>query len=377
MKKYIVRLSKTEQKVLKELTKKGKAAAYKIKHANILLAADVNGANKEDKEIARMLHCHVKTVENIRKRLVEYGLEAALERKPPSKPRRKKKLDGKQEAHLIALSCSKAPKGRDRWTLKMLSDEMVTLAIVDDISTETVRKTFKKNELKPHLRKCWIIPPEKNAEFVACMENVLDLYCLAYDSEIPLICMDEQPLQLIKEIKGQLPMQPGEVLKYDYKYERNGTANNFMFTEPLGSWRKVSIRERKTMVDWAHEIKELLDIDYPHVKKVRLVCDNLNTHKIASLYEAFEPQEARRLAQRLKIHYTPKHGSWLNVAEIELSVLTNQCLRRRIPDLQTLKDETKSWERDRNANQKSVDWQFKTDDARIKLKRLYPQIKCG
>ena len=170
-------------------------------------------------------------------------------------------------------------------------------------------------------------------------------------------------------------MKPGEVLKYDYQYERNGTATNFMFSEPLGSWRKVNIRERKTMVDWAHEIKELLDIDYPNVKKVRLVCDNLNTHKIASLYEAFEPKEARRLAQRLEIHYTPKHGSWLNMAEIELSVLTKQCLRRRIPDLQTLKDETKAWEKDRNANQKNIDWQFKTDNARIKLKHLYPQFK--
>ena len=189
--------------------------------------------------------------------------------------------------------------------------------------------------------------------------------------------MDEQPIQLIKEVKNPLPIEPGEPLKYDYEYERNGMANNFMFTEPLGSWRKVNIRERKTMIDWAHEIKELLDTDYPHVKKVRLVCDNLNTHKIASLYEAFEPQEARRLAQRLEIHYTPKHGSWLNVAEIELSVLTNQCLKRRIPDYQTLKDETKSWEKDRNTNQKSVDWQFKTGNARIKLKRLYPQIKCG
>ena len=143
-KKYIVRLSKAEQKELKELTGKGKAEAYKIKHANILLAANANGANREDKEISKMYHCHVKTVENIRKRLVEYGLEVAIERKPPSKPRRKKKLDGKQEAHLIALSCSKAPQGRDRWTLKMLSDEMVTLAIVDKISTETVRKTLKK-----------------------------------------------------------------------------------------------------------------------------------------------------------------------------------------------------------------------------------------
>lgn len=226
------------------------------------------------------------------------------------------------------------------------------------------------------MKKCWCIPPEKNAEFVACMEEVLDLYCLAHDPKIPLICMDEQPLQLIKETREPLPAEPEKPLKYDYEYERNGTAVNFMFTEPLGSWRKVNIRERKTMIDWAHEIKELLDVDYPNAEKVRLVCDNLNTHKIASLYEAFEPQEARRLSKRLEIHYTPKHGSWLNIAEIELSVLTNQCLRRRLPDVQTLMDETKAWERDRNARQKSVDWQFTTDDARIKLKRLYPQIQC-
>jgi len=208
------------------------------------------------------------------------------------------------------------------------------------------------------------------------MENILSLYCLAYDPQIPLICMDEQPVQLIQEIKESLPMEPGQPLKYDYKYDRKGTAVNFMFTEPLGSWRKVNVRERKTMIDWAHEIKELLDRDYAHVKKVRLVCDNLNTHRTASLYEAFEPQEARRLAERLEIYYTPKHGSWLNIAEIELSVLTNQCLKRRIPDLPTLMHKTKCWERDRNARQKSVDWQFTTADARIKLKRLYPQIQC-
>jgi hypothetical protein len=207
------------------------------------------------------------------------------------------------------------------------------------------------------------------------MEDILDLYCLPYDSERPLVCMDEQPLQLIKECKEPLPMVPGQPRKYDCTYERNGTAVNFMFTEPLGTWRKVNIRGRKTMIDWACEIKELLDVDYPHVKTVRLVCDNLNTHKIASLYEAFDPQEARRLTRRLEIHYTPKHGSWLNIAEIELSVLTRQCLNRRIPDLQILKQETKHWERERNAKQKSVDWQFKTNDARIKLKRLYPQFE--
>ena len=209
------------------------------------------------------------------------------------------------------------------------------------------------------------------------MEDILDLYCLPYDPEIARINMDEQAVQLIKETVEPLPIEPGQVQRYDYKYERMGTAVNFMFNEPLGNWRKVNVRERKTSIDWAHEIKELLDHDYPNARRVILICDNLNTHKIASLYEAFEPKEARRLAQRLEIHYTPKHGSWLNVAEIELSVFTQQCLQRRIPEISLLRNEAKAWYQKRNHKQKGIDWQFKTNDARIKLKRLYPQIQCG
>jgi hypothetical protein len=225
------------------------------------------------------------------------------------------------------------------------------------------------------LRKCWVIPPKGNAAFVANMEDVLELYKRPYNPAIPVICMDEQPTQLIKETRMKIPVEPGKPERVDYEYERNGTAVNFMFTEPLAGWRKVNVRERKTSIDWAYEIKELLDEDYPEVEKVILVCDNLNTHTIASLYEAFEPEEARRLAERLEIHYTPKHGSWLNVAEIELSVFTKQCLDRRIPDMATLQQEAKAWYRKRNANQKGVDWQFTTEDARVKLKRLYPQIQ--
>jgi hypothetical protein len=207
------------------------------------------------------------------------------------------------------------------------------------------------------------------------MEDVLELYKRPHNPAIPVICMDEQPTQLIKETRMKIPVEPGKPERVDYEYERNGTAVNFMFTEPLAGWRKVNVRERKTSIDWAYEIKELLDEDYPEVEKVILVCDNLNTHTIASLYEAFEPEEARRLAERLEIHYTPKHGSWLNVAEIELSVFTKQCLDRRIPDMATLQQEAKAWYRKRNANQKGVDWQFTTEDARVKLKRLYPQIQ--
>jgi hypothetical protein len=207
------------------------------------------------------------------------------------------------------------------------------------------------------------------------MEDVLELYCLPYNPAVPSVTMDEQPVQLIKETRSKIAATPGHPERIDYEYERNGTAAIFMFTEPLGSWRRVSIRNRRTSVDWAHEIKQLLDMDFPEAEKVILICDNLNTHKIASLYEAFEPHEARRLVKRLEIHHTPKHGSWLNIAEIELSVLTKQCLDRRIPDMETLQAETKAWEQDRNARQKGVDWQFTTQDARIKLKHLYPQIQ--
>lgn len=222
-----------------------------------------------------------------------------------------------------------------------------------------------------------MIPPKQNAEFVAGMEDVLEIYKKPYDPVFPVVCMDEQPTQLLKETRTPIPAEPSKAERYDYEYERNGTAVNFMFTEPLAGWRKVNIRKRKTGVDWAHEIKELLDTEFPEARKVILICDNLNTHKPASLYKAFPPEEARRLLNRLEIHYTPKHGSWLNIAEIELSVFTQQCLDRRIPNFQTLNEEAKTWEQERNAGQKSVDWHFTTDDARIRLKRLYPQIQMS
>jgi hypothetical protein len=225
------------------------------------------------------------------------------------------------------------------------------------------------------LRKCWVIPPEQNGDFAAHMEDVLDVYRRPYDPRFPQVCMDEQPVQLVKETRIPLPLQPGQFERYDYEYERNGTANNFLFTEPLGGWRKVSVRKTKTSLDWAEEIRTLLVEDYPEAEKVILVCDNLNTHKIGSLYEAFPPEEARRLASRLEIHYTPKHGSWLNIAEIELSILTRQCLNRRIPDKDALETETEAWHNARNQQQKGIDWRFTTGDARIKLKRLYPQIQ--
>ena len=226
------------------------------------------------------------------------------------------------------------------------------------------------------MKKCWVIPPQHNAAFVACMEDVLDLYQQPYDPEYPVVCMDEQPYQLLGESRQPIPMKRGKSKREDNEYIRNGTCSIFLFVEPLGCWRHVSPQEHRTKVDWAHQIQYLLDHVYPDCQKVRLVMDNLNTHTVSSLYEAFPPNIARSLAKRLEIHYTPKHGSWLNIAEIELSVMTKQCLGRRIADINNLRAEVSAWARERNSVQKGVDWQFTTPDARIKLRRLYPQIKA-
>lgn len=205
------------------------------------------------------------------------------------------------------------------------------------------------------------------------MEDILELYCKPYDPNNPVVCMDEQSRQLIEETRQVIPAEPGKPERIDYEYERNGTVNIFMFTEPLGCQRHVSVTERRTASDWAEAIRELAEVRYPGAEMIRLVCDNLNTHKIGSLYETFPPEQARLLAKRLEIHYTPKHGSWLNIAEIELSALTRQCLDRRVSDIETLRNEIGAWEQKRNEQQEGVDWQFTTEDARIKLRRLYPK----
>jgi len=225
------------------------------------------------------------------------------------------------------------------------------------------------------LREQWVIPPHQNADFVAAMEDVLEVYKRPYDPRRPQVCLDEQSKQLVRDTRPILPCEPGHPQRIDYEYERNGTANLFMLFEPLGGRRYVKVTDRRTKIDFAEVIRELVDEHYPEAEKIVLVMDNLNTHKPASLYEAFEPAEARRLIERLEIHYTPKHGSWLDMAETELSILTKQCLDRRIPDQPTLIREVAAWEADRNAAECTIDWRFTTDDARIKLKRLYPSIQ--
>jgi len=204
------------------------------------------------------------------------------------------------------------------------------------------------------------------------MEDVLDLYHEPFDPDAPLVCMDETSEQLVAETRTPIPAAPGQPERHDYEYERNGVANVFMFFEPLAGWRWAKVTERRTRRDWAEAVKTLLDLRYPDARVVRLVMDDLNTHSTASLYEAFEPEEARRLARRLEIHHTPKHGSWLNIAEIELRVLATQCLDRRIPDVVSLEREVRAWQDARNASASEVDWRFSTEDARVKLRRLYP-----
>ena len=206
------------------------------------------------------------------------------------------------------------------------------------------------------------------------MEDVLDVYRRPYDPKRPLVCMDELSKQLLADTREPLPMGPKHPERVDYEYKREGVANIFMFCEPLVGQRQTTVTERRTRVDWAQRVKALVDEDHPDAERIVLVMDNLNTHSPISLYETFPPAEAKRILDRLEIHYTPKHGSWLNIAEIELSVLSRQCLHRRIPDAETLTKEVAAWQATRNAATTAVDWRFTTDDARIKLKRLYPSM---
>lgn len=207
------------------------------------------------------------------------------------------------------------------------------------------------------------------------MEDVLEVYTQPYDPKRPLVCMDETSKQLLSDVREPLPAKPGLSERIDYEYKREGVANLFMFFEPLVGKRQVKVTDRRTRIDWAEAMRELSDIYYPEAEKIVVVMDNLNTHQPSSFYEAFEPEEARRLCNRFEFHNTPKHGSWLNVAEIEFSVLSRQCLDRRMPDKDFLTSEVKAWEDDRNAQVVKVLWRFTTADARIKLKHLYPQIQ--
>jgi hypothetical protein len=367
--KYIVRLTCEEEALLRDLTSKGNLNAPKLKRALALLHC--HEGTKTDKEIASSLHMHYRSIKDLRKRFVMHSFEDALNGLP--RAHTPPIIDGENLAGLIKLACEERLEGTSHWSLRLLSQKYVTIE-GRHVSHETIRKALRGAELKPWQRKEWCIPPEGNAEFVAAMEDVLKVYTTPEDPLRPLVCMDECPKQLIGEVRTALPGRPGSVEKFDTEYRRNGTCALFMFTAPLLGWRRVEVTERRTMVDWAWQIKRLVDIDFPDAEKIVLVCDNLNTHRLASLYEAFPADEASRLADKLEIHYTPKHGSWLNMAEIELSSLNNHGLPERVPTLEQMRRETAAWAKMRNETVKTIKWQFTTADARVKLARLYPQF---
>ena len=365
--RYRVTLTSQERDQLQALVKGGKVAVRKIKRAQILLAAD---AKSTDEAIAVNVGVGTSTIYRTKQRFVEEGLEQALSESPrPGAPR---KLDASDESLLIAVACSKPPAGRARWTMQLLADEMVRLTTHETLSGETVRRRLTEMSLKPWQEKMWCIP-EINGEYVARMEDVLQLYAEAPDPRRPVVCFDETPRQLIGEKRVPIPAQPGKPRRVDYEYVRNGTVNVFMFIDVNRPWRCAKVTDQRTCIDFAKCMRDLVDVHYPEAQRIRVVLDNLSVHSAGALYQAFTPDEARRILNRIEFHFTPKHASWLNMVEIEIGVMVQQCLNRRIPDKETLISEVAKWERRRNAERAKIKWLFTVDRARQKLARAYPQ----
>jgi transposase len=363
--RYRVTLSSEERTQLQELVAGGKGAVRRIKRAQILLASEA-GALVE--EIERSVRVSSSTIYRTKQRFVEEGLEQALSEEP--RPGAERKLSTNEEALLVATACTKPPAGRACWTMDLLAGEMVRLT-QKSLSADTVRRRLAEKQLKPWQKKMWCIP-KVDAEFVAKMEDVLDLYAEAPDESRPVVCFDEAPRQLIGEERVPVAAKPGKPARVDYEYIRNGTANVFMIIDRHRKWRHAKVTDRRAGSDFAFCMRELVDVHYPNAELIRVVLDNLSTHTPMSLYETFPPDEARRILRKIQFHYTPKHASWLNMAEIEIGVMVGQCLDRRIPDKVTLHAEVTQWERRRNDERATINWLFTVERARTKLGRSYP-----
>ena len=363
---YTVELANEEREILRALICGGSPRARKVKRALILLLAD-QGDTQE--EIARTVDVSTSTVFRTKRDFVELGLAPALEESP--RPGAKRKLSDKEELLLVATACSDPPTGRARWTIELLADEMVRLTHHQQIGEETIRRRLHEKQLKPWQHKMWCIP-KVDGDFVARMEDVVELYTQPPPVDGPVICFDESPTQLIGETRTRVPAAPGILARMDYEYRRNGTANLFAFVDVHRPWRHIKVTDRRTNVDFANCMKDLCDVHFPTAKKIRVVLDNLSTHTVGALYDSFPAPEARRLSQRLEFHYTPKHASWLNMVEIELGVLRNQCLDRRIADRPTLEREIAAWEEQRNDSGARITWLFDLEKARKKLIHSYP-----
>jgi transposase len=367
--RYRVELTQYERNELLALLSGGKHPTRKLKRAQILLAAD---AGVSDEDIATSIGVGGSTIYRTKRRFVEGNLERALSEEV--RPGAERKLTGKEEALLVATACSNPPAGRSRWTLTLLADALVKLTPHESLSRETVRRRLAENDLKPWRKDMWCIP-RVDADYVARMEDVLDLYAEPRDAKRPVVCFDESPIQLIGEVRRPLRAEPGRIERYDCEYRRNGTANLFVFLDVHRPWRKVKVTERRAAEDFAACMRELTDVHYPKAERIRVVLDNLSTHSAGALYQSFPAAEARRVLRRLEFHYVPKHASWLNMVEIEIGVMASQCLDRRIESYTRLLAETAAWEKRRNAERARIKWMFTTEKARAKMGRAYPKLK--
>jgi transposase len=365
--RYRVTLTSDERQQLQALVSGGKAAARMIKRAQILLAAD---AKSTDEAIALNIGVGTSTVYRTKQQFVEEGLERALSEAP--RPGQARKLSAADESLLVALACSGPPTGRARWTLDLLAGEMVRLTVHKTLSGDTIGRRLSEMDLKPWLQKMWCVP-KIDGEYVARMEDVLDLYAQEPDPLRPVVCFDETPRQLIGEARVPIRPEPGKPARNDYEYVRNGTANVFMFADVNRPWRHAKVTDQRTCVDFAECMRDLVDKHYPEAERIRVVMDNLSAHSAGALYQAFEPAEARRILGKLEFHFTPKHASWLNMVEIEIGVMVAQCLNRRIPDKAMLIREIAAWEGSRNRAKATINWMFTVERAREKLGRAYPQ----
>lgn len=368
--RYIVDLTAEEREELQVLVKGGSPRARKVLRALILLMAD--GRRHTDASIVDALPTSTSTVYRVKKRFVEEGLDLALNERARRGGARK--LDAKQEAFLVARACSEPPKGRSKWTLQLLADELVASTGVKSVSAETIRRRLKEKQLKPWQKKMWCIS-KLDADFVAKMEHILDLYAEPHDPSRPVVCVDEAFKQLVAETREPLSAEPGKPERYDYEYRRAGTSNIYLMLDRHRGWRHAKPTQTKGNTDFAHLMRELVDVHYPDADVVRVVLDNLNTHRPGALYKTFPPQEARRILRRIEFHYTPKHASWLNMVEIEIGVMSRQCLDRRIDSRKELAESLAAWEVERNDARASIEWLFDVDRARVKLARAYPNLK--
>ena len=367
--RYKVDLTETERSTLVQITTKGKHAVRKITRAHILLMSDKR--QYSDARIIDLLKVSSSTVYRTKRAFVEYGLDYALEEgKRSGQPR---KLNIKQEALLLATACTNPPKGCSRWTLNLLGDQLMVLTELEEISLETIRKRLKENELKPWQKKMWCVG-KLDTEYIARMENVLDLYAQEADPLRPVVNFDEAGKQLVKDVSAPSLAKPGQAAREDYEYERAGMMNIYMHFDRHNGWRKAVVTENKTALDFAECMRELVDKDYPDAEVIRVVLDNFSTHSVASLYKAFAPAEALRIAKRLEFHFTPKHASWLNMAEIEIGNMNRQCLDRRISDKSTLVEELAHWQSRRNQRKETIHWMFNVDQARNKFNNAYSKL---